>query len=202
MYLKLRMNILIRLMVIFTSLFLLSCGIFEPRDSEDPLRPIPWEPNPIHRDQIISNLKNSYLFSENGNNYNKIFTDDFVFHFANQDISEQGTPTTLDLTQESEIILNLHKYLGDFNQQIFIDTLSNISGQADVFDNTSATLYRSYYIRIENRSKNRADTRIFQGKAEFYLIQDNESFWKMKSWKDYRTTTNQTWGLLKNDFTF
>lgn len=198
-----RMKILNRIILIVIILFTLSCGIFEPRNSDSPEKPVPWLSYPINKDQVLTNLESSYLYSENINNYEKIFTDDFIFYFASQDITEHGTPSQLNINQESEMIMVLHKSLNDYNQQIFLDTLATIDGEDDLINNTNATLYRSYYIRIEDLRNKQKDTKVYQGKAEFNLIQNTEtSLWEMQSWKDYRTTSNQTWGLLKNEFTY
>jgi len=185
-------------------LSIISCGIFEPRESEEPEKPVPWESYPIKKEQVLQNLVYSYNYTENRSNYAKIFTDDFTFYFASQDISEHSTPAEFNLAEESNMLMTLHKILGDYNKKIVIDTLSTIDGQDDLINTSSATLYRQYYIKIVKIGDvNENELRSYQGKAEFNLIQDQEtSLWKMKSWKDYRTTTNKTWGLLKNEDNF
>ena len=144
----------------------------------------------------MENLSYSYNYSENANNYEKIFTDDFIFHFSSQDITEHSTPNVLDIGQEIEMLINLHKDMIGLGQIVSLDSLNAIDSQDDVINSDSAILYRSYYLRIDGRTP-----QIFQGQAEFHLILSSDNSWKIKIWKDYRTNSNQTWGLLKNEYT-
>lgn len=189
-------------MIIIFVLLTSSCGLFEPRNDQEPENPAEWISYPINREQVLQNLIFSYKYPENQNNYDQIFTDDFIFNFASQDVPEHGTPVDLNYQEEASIIFNMHKILGDFDQKIVIDTLVAIEGQDDIVDSSSATLYRNYYLKI-TKIDSETEIKSYQGKAEFYLIQDNEtSLWKIESWKDYRTNSNQTWGLLKNDYLY
>lgn len=191
------MKIFYRLILIALALTSLSCGIFKPRESNDPENPVPWVSYAIKKEQVLENLIYSYNFPENIFKYSEIFTPDFTFSFATQDISEHGTPVELNVEQEAEMLVNLQKYLGSVGSKIKLDSLVTIENQADQINSNSATLYRRYYLSLEGRT-----TKIYQGKAEFYLIQNAEtSLWRIQQWKDYRTISNQTWGLLKNEYT-
>ena len=190
------MKIFNRILLIFVVLITLSCGIFDPRKSDDPENPVPWVSYPINKEQIMENLKYSYNYSENTNNYEKIFTDDFIFYFSSQDINEHSTPSQLNIGQERDMLFNLHKDMIDLEKAVFLDSLNALADQDDIVNNDSATLYRTYYLRIDGRNP-----QVYQGQAEFHLILSSDNSWKIKIWRDYRTTSNQTWGLLKNDYT-
>ncbi|MFA7056035.1 MAG: hypothetical protein WC155_00560 [Candidatus Cloacimonadales bacterium] len=179
------------------ALLVISCGVFKPRDSEDPEKPVPWNSYPITREQIMENLEHSYNYSENTFKYAEIFTTDFSFQFASQDITEHGTPSALNIEQEQEMLVLLHKSITAYNQKIHIDSLVAIENQNDSITSNSATLYRRYHISVGDKN-----TQVYQGKAEFELIFVPEvGQWRIKIWKDFRSTTNQTWGKLKNEYT-
>lgn len=190
------MKVIKRILLVIIVLMNLSCGIFEPRDSSAPENPVPWVSYPINKEQIMENLSYSYNYTENANNYEKIFTDDFIFHFSSQDITEHGTSNELVIGQEIEMLINLHKDMIGLGQIVSLDSLNAIDSQDDVINSDSAILYRSYYLSIDGRTP-----QIFQGQAEFHLILSSDNSWKIKVWKDYRTNSNQTWGLLKNEYT-
>lgn len=196
------MRILNRILLALLVLFLLSCGLFEPRDNEEPEDPAAWIDYPINRDHVLLNLQYSYIYPENQNKYKEIFTSDFIFEFTSQDVSEHSTPSQINFQEEASIIFNMHKILGDYNEKVKIDSLEAIADQDDIIDTASATLFRNYYIEVTDIDSNDL-LRTYRGKAQFDLVQDPEtSLWKINHWKDYRTTTNQTWGLLKNEYLF
>lgn len=195
-------NIIYAPIISLIMIIISSCGIFEPRDNEAPENPAEWIDYPINKDQVLQNIKFSYKYPENQNKYKNMFTEDFTFEFASQDISEHSTPYNLNLQEEESVIFNMHKIMSDYNQIVRIDSLNSISGQSDIIDTASATLYRNYYIQVFDKNSNVLQ-REYRGKAQFNLIQDPESsLWKIESWIDYRTLTNQTWGLLKNEYLF
>jgi hypothetical protein len=190
------MKILNRIVLVTVALFTLSCGIFEPRESAEPETQVPWVSYPINKEQIMDNLIFSYNYPENTNNYEKIFTDDFVFYFSNQDVNEYSTPVSLNKTQENEMLINFHKDMIGSEQSVSLENLSVIDDQDDIINNDSAILYRDYYLTIDG-----SDPEIYQGRAEFHLILGSDNFWRINIWKDYRSTSNKTWGLLKNEYT-
>lgn len=191
-----------KIFLIMLSITLFSCGLFEPRDNEDPENPAEWIDYPINRDQVLLNLKFSYMYPENQNKYNEIFTSDFIFEFASQDISEHSTPSQIGYQEEANIIFNIHKILGDYNEKVKIDSLVSIADQDDIIDTSSATLFRNYYIKVMDIDSDNL-LRSYSGKAQFEIVQDPEtSLWKIKKWKDFRRNTNRTWGLFKNEYLF
>lgn len=189
-------KIIIKVVIAILALSVISCGIFEPRTSEDPEKIAPWNHEAIIIDQIMENLEYSYNYAENSLKYIDIFTPDFSFQFASQDITEHGTPAELNVSQESEMLFNLHKHLTAYKMTIAIDTLATLENQDDSITNNSATLYRRYYITIGDNN-----SQVYQGKAEFELILNPDNRWRIKVWKDFRSTSNQTWGKLKNEYT-
>jgi hypothetical protein len=196
------MKKIIKSLLLLVLILLSSCGLFEPRDNEEPENPAEWIDYPINREQVLMNLKFSYKYPENQNKYNEIFTDDFIFEFASQDISEHSTPSQIDFQEEASIIFNMHKILGDYNEMVRIDSLTKIEGQEDILDSASAILFRNYYLKVMD-ANSEIELRNYRGKAQFNLVQDPEtSLWKIESWKDFRTTTNETWGLFKNEYLF
>lgn len=145
----------------------------------------------------MENLEYSYNYSENSLKYIDIFTLDFSFQFAPQDITEHGTPAELNVNQEREMLFNLHKTFTAYNTPITIDTLVALDDQNDSPDSSPSIIYRRYHITVGG-----SNPQVYQGKAEFELIRMSESgLWRIKSWKDFRSTSNQTWGKLKNEYT-
>lgn len=177
------------------ALLLLSCGLFDPRDSDEPEIVDPWNSYVVNETQLLENLEYSYNYSGNSLKYKDILTSDFLFVFATQDVNEHGTVASWNLYSEDDMLINLHKTLGAEEKTVEITELLPLEDEDDIIDTTAMTLYRSYIIEVIDNDQ----ISTYTGKLEIELILV-DSFWKIKIWKDFRTTSNQTWGKLKNEY--
>ncbi len=184
----------VRISILITvSIIISSCGIFEPRDNEEPEQPAPWVSNPVNAEQILTNLQYSYNYSQNATNYNAIFTSDYTFHFSNQDILEHGTPETMNKLEEMDMLINLHKNLSGSNDEVVL-SFYEIDSESDQINSDTAVLYRSYEIQVTSNGQ----TTTYSGKAEFHLISTGR--WFISQWYDFRSDSNKTWGKLKYEY--
>jgi hypothetical protein len=169
-----------------------ACDLFAPRKAESPETPAPWNTYFINTSLTEQNLIFSYDYQQNAIKFGNILKDNFVFHFAVQDISDYGTPQVWNADSEKEMLVNLHKNLSNKNEKMSLD-LVTIPSQPDQITATNAWIYRNYEILIVQRTK---EILIYRGRCAIYLESDN-GFWKIKDWYDYRTETNPSWGQLK-----
>ena len=173
---------------------LLSCNAFSPRDSEKPESAAEWNSFPIQPQQVIQNLEYAYQYSQNMMKYGEIFTDDFRFFFDTQDVSDYGVSVEWDSETEEEMLVLLNNHLQSGTSMSL--ELVTVEAQPDDIQNESAEFYRAYQLTVFHDLEGMPDT--FSGIGYFEIVKDSDGFWRMKQWRDYRTSQQEvTWGRLK-----
>lgn len=172
-----------------TALLLLSaCNFFELRDSEEPVKPTKWNEPCILHEQVIQNISYAYEDFQNWDKYESIFTEDFRFYFSPADINDYGISTIWGKDAERNSLYNLHNWAS--TMLIELDYIP----QNDDIGVNDARIYRSYILRVY-RNGNEIQ---YRGNFEIRLQKLN-GIWKIKSWYDYRSGQQPTWGKLKYD---
>jgi hypothetical protein len=181
-------KLLLLLLVLIT---VCSCKIFDLRDSELPSEEAHWNDFASSWQLVLQNLHYAYQDSRNAINYGRIFSSNFRFLFAPQDITDFSTDQEWNLVQEQDMLLNLHAGYANI-----ILSLENMETPDEISSN-SAILYRSYELSATPRDPSR-EIVIARGKLEFYMTRQN-GYWYINLWKDYRSSGERTWGLLKHE---
>ncbi len=168
------------------------CDLFRVRDSDPPTPPAPWNSYATAWDLCLENLEYCYEESRNAIKYAGLFTEDFAFHFAAQDINDYGLAPTLNRAQEQDLLLNLHNQSGDISVSLY-----PLPGQPDDIGPNDARIYRGYEVR--RFDSDNANPVSYGGNLELYF-QKSGGYWYIGRWYDYRATANPSWGKLKYDY--
>ena len=123
-------------------LALSGCDLFRLRESEPPVEQAPWNSYPTNWDLCLQNLEYCFEDSRNAVKYSGLFTQDFSFRFAAQDVNDYNLPASWNATQEQDMLLNL------FSQTPGLDnatvTLTPLAAQPDEIGSTEARIFRQY----------------------------------------------------------
>lgn len=176
--------------------FLSGCGLFNVREAEMPASPVDWNSFQTTPQKVLENLLYSYNYRENVYNYSSLFTDNFTFYFDAQDVNDFDTPSSWNKSSEIDMLMNTFQRINSSSEMQLI--LNTIPGQNDNIQANQAWLYRSYELSVPHSIN--TIPQLFQGKLRVVLTKDQNGFWKIKEWNDYRTLTNNTWGRMKNVF--
>ncbi|HOE90986.1 MAG TPA: hypothetical protein PKZ69_03445 [Candidatus Cloacimonadota bacterium] len=184
-------------LVLFICIIALSgCDVFTPRESEKPDKPAEWNSFPITPEKTLENLLFSYNYRENVYNYQNLFADGFSFFFDNQDVSDFSLPVSWNKSSETEMLINAFQRI-NANSAMAL-TLSKITSQNDNIQVDRAWFYRNYELTIPHNINGLPH--VFAGQFRIYMIKDNNGFWVIKEWNDYRLSSSWTWGRIKNEF--
>ncbi len=176
--------------ILLLALLLCGCDLFTVRDAEHPGAETPWIDFATECDSVLLNLEYSYAYVQNAVRYTGIFTPDYVFHFAPQDISDFSIEQTWTRVQEQDMIQVLHnRYKG---MQV---TLELVETQ-DQIESTQAKIYRQYLITGILRSQGKERLTLAGGNLELHLKKEY-GYWYIYRWYDYRSSNSPTWGKLK-----
>jgi hypothetical protein len=173
-------------------LLLSSCDLFKVRESDPPGEPPPWNDYAYELTQALANLGYCYTDSRNKIHYGGLFTDNYMFHFAPQDINDFSIEPTWNRTQEQEMIQLLHNRY----TQIELDSLK-IDGDDQLGEN-EAKFYSSYIIRGVMRGGGARTIILANGNMELHFRRIS-GYWYIEKWYDYRGASGSTWGKLKHE---
>lgn len=177
-------------------LILPGCGIFSPRDADPPEGSSPWFTFPIKWEQTYDDLQYIYLYRLNKQKAADFLSTDFIFHFASQDVTDLGYPSTWNRTAEQNMLNHFHDVMTSQGYKLQI-TMEPVEDQEDEISSNKVWLYRSYEIKIINAQQQVVET--YAGKCRLYM-EPVSSLWKIKEWWDYRTNATNTWGKLKYEY--
>ncbi|HPM01068.1 MAG: hypothetical protein KA886_09005 [Candidatus Cloacimonetes bacterium] len=183
--------ILINLLIIVSG-----CDVFSPRDAENPEQPAAWHTFQVTPAKTLENLVYAYNYRENVYNYTNLFFDTFYFYFDNQDASDFSIPSYWTKSSEIDMLMNTWQRINPGSSMEL--TLTPIPSQGDNIQTNRAWFFRTYQLTIAH-SLTDIPT-LFTGKFQIYMEKDNNGFWKIKEWYDYRLTSSWTWGRMKNEF--
>jgi len=164
-----------------------SCEIFGIRDSEYPSAPPLWNNSTSNWEQVLQNLGYCYTDSRNVVKYSSLFTSNYRFYFAAQDIVDYSLPSVWEKANEQDMLINLHS----LSSKISL-ALETLSGSPDEILASEARIFRSYQLSIKTSS----GTANYNGSLELQLRKES-GYWYIYRWYDYRSATGSSWGRLK-----
>lgn len=170
---------------------LAGCDIFAVRDSEPPTPAAPWHSYVTSWELCLENLEWCYEDSRNAVKYSGLFTADFQFTFASQDVTDYGISGTLSRAQEQDMLLNLHTQSGDIDI-----SLNTLPGQNDDIGPNEAKISRKYVLQRQDAANQ--ETTVYSGDLELQFKKVG-GYWYISKWYDYRDYSDPTWGKLKYD---
>ncbi len=178
--------------ILLVLILLSGCDLFKVRESDPPGAAPPWIDFATQWDSTLLNLEYVYEDYRNAIKYSGLFSSNFAFHFAPQDISDFSIPNTWASIQERDMIQLLHNRY----EQIQVE-LSDISGSDQIGAN-EVKIYRAYSLSGVLRTKQPSFTRqiLASGNLEMQLRKTG-GYWYIEKWYDYRSDGNNTWGRLK-----
>lgn len=182
-------NIAVLLLIL---LLLGGCDLFRVRDSEPPTKPPLWNSYATGWELCLQNLGYCYTDSRNVVKYSGLFTQDFRFYFAAQDVNDYGIPANWDRANEQDMLLNLHSQCDSIQL-----SLEPISGQNDDIGAAEAKIYRKYTLTLFKADKINPEQ--YSGNLELQFKQSG-GYWYVGKWYDYRAYSQPTWGKMKYDY--
>lgn len=168
-----------------------SCDLFQVRESEPPGEPPPWNDYAYDLEQALQNLGYCYTDSRNKIHYSGLFTDNYLFHFAPQDVSDYSYEPTWTSAQEQDMIQLFH----DNYTEVELDSLK-IDADDQIGEN-EARFYSNYTLR-GSPSSNAKSIIIANGNMELHFRRIG-GYWYIEHWYDYRSSSGTTWGVLKHE---
>lgn len=169
-----------------------ACDLFKLREPEPPADPAPWSYDYTVVSSVVSNLRYCYVDARNYVKYIGLFTDNYRFHFAAQDINDFNITQIWDRSDERDMLNNLHNWMGSGKIELALHPIEN---QPDEVNAADAIIYRSYVLTTRRGNTEQE----YQGKVELHLRLEGGS-WKILHWYDFRSGIFPTWGKLKYDF--
>jgi hypothetical protein len=186
---------------IAVALGLASCDTFSVRDSEDPEGSggVDEYVDPYEPELVISNLVNS-VEDQNAFNYDKLFTEDFVFVPDPTDVLElenyyPGVYADWDVEAERQV----GQHMLDRGQAANA-LLSFVERDDDKTDSTYV-LQADYRLRIVDMQ---GLLESYVGTAVFHIRLGKDGLWYIREWQDFRPEAGEedekdTWGMLKGE---
>ena len=185
--------------LLFLTMSFPGCGLFEPREPEEPsqsslnFRP-PTEPS-----IVISNLQ-SAIEQKNVANYAACFSDvsrgaqPFAF-IPSADAAAAFGGTLADWTLQEEEAYFQNMVSRSAQQAFATVTLSLTSTTV-----TSDSVVSAYeYVLVFEHNDAGFPTRA-RGSLQFTLHEDASNFWAIQRWVDFKTTTEISWSHFKGKF--
>ncbi len=176
-------------------LALSSCDLFRLRESEPPVEQAPWNSYPTNWDLCLQNLEYCHEDSRNAVKYAGLFTQDFSFRFAAQDVNDYDLPVSWNAAQEQDMLLNLFSQSPGLTGTRVI--LTPVANQPDEIGPADAKIYRMY--ELEGFPSVAGSSGNYKGNLEVHLRKSG-AWWYISRWFDYRTFANPTWGRMKHGF--
>ena len=175
------------------------CGLFEPRDPEDPSQSsLNFKP-PTEPSIVISNLQ-SAIEQKNAANYTSCFADEAkgnpAFVFTPSPDAAALYAASFDnwtLNDEQSYFLNL---VARSSTQAFA-SLSLMSKGSTVSADSVVYSY-DYTLVFEHSETSFAKTA--RGTLQFTLRVSQSNFWMIQRWVDFNTTSDLSWSHFKGKF--
>lgn len=172
-------------MLLSAAILLLSgCNLFNTREPDEPKGQADWNYFPITSEQTLENLEYAFSFNANADKYGSILADDFRFYFDARDVRDYSLPAYWD--KETEVSMrNL------MSVEVEIE-LQEIDDQEDTIQSDRVTYNRHYEVIAA------ADE--FKGSLTLNLRREEDGFWRVYRWEDYRKDSEYSWGRLKHEY--
>jgi hypothetical protein len=177
------------------------CGLFQTRNSENPVQPRSNFIPPTSPDLVLVNLQ-SAISDKDLNNYMQCFVDST---FSNRrynyipDVLSQG---------QYPIFRNWQLY----NERIYFNNLLLLTTSQSTsllfFANSTLTeavdtavFDADYLLRVDHQKPNVAKT--ITGKLRLVMSVDSRNLWAIHSWMDIKSNTSDTtWSVLRANFSY
>ncbi|MCC6395574.1 MAG: hypothetical protein IT282_01035 [Bacteroidetes bacterium] len=185
--------------LVLLTMHLPGCGLFEPREPEEPsqsslnFRP-PTEPS-----IVISNLQ-SAIEQKNVANYIACFSDisrgaqPFAF-IPSADAAAAYGGILLDWTLQEEQAY-FQNMIAQSAQQAFATVTLNLTSTTVTSDSVVSAY--DYVLVFEHNDAGFPTTA--RGSLQFTLHEDASNFWAIQRWVDFKTTTEISWSHFKGKF--
>ena len=177
------------------SLILLSCGLFDTRDPEDPLTDNQSLPQATSPAMLLTNFTTAF-HQKNINEYAKLFTDSsFRFIPTQSAFARYGAVFfSWKSMNETDYFRNAITEIGEQSSpQLSFSTVSSVQFQSD-----SAAYTLDYVLFIPH---SRSSTKQFTGRSELYLAPNKNNIWTIYRWVDFETKKDSSWSEFKGQFT-
>ena len=178
-------------LLLMLGLLLGGCQLFEVRESEPPTKPPLWNNLTTSWDLCMQNLEYCYNDARNVVKYAGIFSVDYGFSFAPQDMNDYGITGSWGRADEQDMLISVHGQCDSLRL-----SLNQIEGQNDDVGANHATIYRSYLLNVYKRGNPQPEQ--YSGSLDLRFLKI-EGYWYIDKWYDYRGTEHPSWGKLKYD---
>jgi hypothetical protein len=175
------------------------CGLFEPRDPEEPSQSSLNNRPPTDPSIVIANLQ-SAVEQRNPTNYAACFSDEargaqrFVFiPSADAAAAYGGTLASWNLDEERSYFQNLVARSG---QQAYASLTLNLKTTTVTSDSVVSAY--DYILVFEHNDAGFPKTA--RGSLQFTFREDASNFWAIQRWVDFKTTTDIAWSDFKGKF--
>jgi hypothetical protein len=175
------------------------CGLFEPRDPEEPSQSSLNNRPPTEPSIVIANLQ-SAIEQRNPTNYVTCFSDEsrgaqrFVFiPSADAAAAYGGTLSAWSLDEERSYFQNL---VARSAQQAFASLTLNLKTTTVTSDSVVSAY--DYVLVFEHNDPGFPKTA--RGSLQFTFREDASNFWAIQRWVDFKSTTDVAWSDFKGKF--
>jgi hypothetical protein len=175
------------------------CGLFEPRDPEEPSQSSLNNRPPTEPSIVIANLQ-SAVEQRNPTNYITCFSDvargaqPFIFiPSADAAAAYGGTLSTWTLDEERSYFQNLVARSG---QQAYASLTLNLKTTTVTSDSVVSAY--DYILVFEHSDPGFPKTA--RGSLQFTFREDASNFWAIQRWVDFKSTTDVSWSDFKGKF--
>jgi hypothetical protein len=188
--------------VILMMLVIASCGIFEPRESQEPDQIVGGsEYEPAQEPEAVVRNFIKVIQGLDSGSYRDLFTKDFEFVPDPEDVqfmdNHYGPGVYLDWNRTVETTVTERMF-----DRLNAARLAFIDTTVAVDSDSTYVVYHGYVLQI--LPKDGGWTR-FEGIGHFYMRKDpSDNLWFIHRWDDFRLEgssdgENATWGLLKGE---
>lgn len=175
------------------------CGLFEPRDPEEPSQSsLNYNP-PTDPAVVIANLQ-SAIEQRNQANYVNCFSDasrgaqPFVFIASAEAAAKYGGIfTTWQLDEERAYFQNL---IARSSQQAYASLTLTLKTTTVTSDSVVSAY--DYILTFEHNDT--GFPRTARGSLQFTFREDASNFWAIQRWVDFKTTADVSWSDFKGKF--
>lgn len=177
------------------SVVLLSCGLFDTRDPEDPLTDNQSLQPATSPTMLISNFTTAF-HQKNINEYTKLFADSSFRFIPTQSAFARYSAVYFawSRSSESDYFRNAVTEIGDISSpQLSFTTVSSVQFQSD-----SAAYTMDYVLFIPH---SRSSLKQFTGRSEFFMSPNKNNIWTIYRWVDFETKKDSSWSEFKGQFT-
>jgi hypothetical protein len=191
----------INILIIFSFLLVSACGLFDLRESENPVDPRSNFIPPTSPEIVLVNIITA-VAEKNLNNYMSCFVDTAY--------SSRTFVYTADISSQSQYPVfafwNTNYEKNYFNNLLLLtnsSSTSNLFLSNELYSITPDTviLDADYLMRFDHQKPSVSKT--VKGKLRFVLSSDTRNLWSINSWTDYKVNnTDTTWSVLKANFLY